>query len=414
MTSTTNKKVLVLAYSGGLDTSCILVWLIEQGYEVIAYLANIGQDEDFEAARAKATKLGAAKVIIQDLRQSFIDDYIWPAIQAGTIYEDRYLLGTSLARPCIAKGLVEVARQEKAGFISHGATGKGNDQVRFELACLALYPSVKIVAPWRMSEFYLRFPGRKQLFEYAEQHNIPLPVTPKSPWSMDANIMHISYESGVLEDPSKDAPEELYQMTVSPLKAPDVPDVLTVEFKSGLPIKVTNEKDNIVKDKSLEIFEYLNAIGGKHGIGRIDIVENRFVGLKSRGVYETPGGTILYEGHLDLETFCMDREVRRLKQYLAVKLSEQIYNGFWYSPEGEFLRETLAISQRYVTGSVKVRLFKGMAQAISRSSPNSLYNQELVSMDVQGNYDPSDAGGFIKINAIRLQEHQRLKRGAQN
>lgn len=409
MSSTNDKKVLVLAYSGGLDTSCILVWLIEQGYEIIAYMANIGQEEDFDAAREKALKLGAKKVIIQDSRQSFLEDYIWPAIQAGTIYEDRYLLGTSLARPCIAKGLVEVARQEKASFIAHGATGKGNDQVRFELASLALYPGVKIIAPWRMPAFYQRFPGRQQLFQYAAEHGIPLPVTPKAPWSMDANFMHISYESGVLEDPSKEAPEELYQMTKNPITAPDTPEIVSIEFKCGLPVKVSNEKAGIALDKPLEMFQYLNDVGGKHGVGRIDIVENRFVGLKSRGVYETPGGAILYAGHLDLETFCLDREVRRLKQYLAVRLSEQIYNGFWYSPECEYVRETLAISQRFVNGTVKVKLFKGSAQAIARSSPHSLYNQELVSMDVQGNYDPSDAGGFIKINAIRLQENQRVK-----
>lgn len=407
--SKTNERLVVLAYSGGLDTSCVLVWLREQGYEVIAYLANIGQEEDFDAARVKATNLGAVKVVIQDVRQSFVEDYIWPAVQSGTIYEDRYLMGTSLARPCIAKGLVQVAKEEGAAFVSHGATGKGNDQVRFELTCYALYPKVKIISPWRLPEFYKRFQGRQDLFEYAKKNGIPLPVTPKSPWSMDANLMHISYESGVLEDPWKDAPEELYQMTANPLTSPDDPDIVEIEFSNGLPVTLKHAQSGIEKSKPLEMLEYLNVLGGRHGIGRIDIVENRFVGLKSRGVYETPGGTILYNAHLDLETLCLDREVRRIKQYMAVKLSEQIYNGFWYAPECEYTRKAIALSQKTVSGSVRVRLYKGLARVVARSSPVSLYNQELVSMDVQGDYDPSDAAGFIKINAIRLREHQRVK-----
>ncbi|XP_024918496.1 argininosuccinate synthase [Cynoglossus semilaevis] len=278
-----SKGTVVLAYSGGLDTSCILVWLKEQGYDVIAFLANIGQDEDFEAARAKAVKLGAKKVYIEDIRAEFVKDFIWPAVQANAVYEDRYLLGTSIARPCIARHQVEIAKKEGAQFVSHGATGKGNDQVRFELTCYALYPEVKIIAPWRIPEFYGRFRGRVDLMEYAQKHDIPVPVTPKAPWSMDANFMHISYESGILENPKNHAPADLYLMTTDPKDSPNDPDQLEIEFKNGVPVRVTNMKEAVSKDSPLEIFSLLNQIGAKHGVGRIDIVENRFIGMKSRG-----------------------------------------------------------------------------------------------------------------------------------
>uniref|UniRef100_A0A646QE38 Argininosuccinate synthase n=1 Tax=Hemiscolopendra marginata TaxID=943146 RepID=A0A646QE38_9MYRI len=408
MSSSSKKGSVVLAYSGGLDTSCILVWLQEQGYDVIAYLANIGQNEDFDEVKEKALKLGATKFILDDLRQPFVEQFVWPAIQAGVIYENRYLLGTSLARPCIARGLVRVAQTENASFISHGATGKGNDQVRFELSCYALFPEVQIIAPWRIPEFYNRFHGRQELFAYAKSHNIPLSVTPKSPWSMDANIMHISYEAGILENPATPPPSDLYQMTCNPENAPDVPDILEIKFINGIPISVENTQAKTIKETPLEIFTYLNEIGGQHGVGRIDIVENRFVGLKSRGIYETPAGTILHVAHLDLETISMDREVRRIKEYLTVKFSEAIYNGFWYSPEGKYLHSCIEKSQETVNGTVWVKLFKGHVSIHKRDAPKSLYNQELVSMDVQGNYDPSDATGFIKINALRLREHQRM------
>lgn len=407
-----SKGTVVLAYSGGLDTSCILVWLKEHGYDVITFLANIGQEEDFEAARKKAESLGAKKVFIEDLRDEFVEEFIWPSVQAGAIYEDRYLLGTSVARPCIARRQVQIAQQEGAQFVSHGATGKGNDQIRFELTCYALYPEVKIIAPWRIPEFYNRFRGRKDLMDYAQNHGIPVPVTPKAPWSMDANLMHISYESGILENPKSHAPIDLYLMTKNPEDAPNSPDVLEIDFKKGVPIKVTHVKEGKSKDKPLEIFSYLNEIGGKHGVGRIDIVENRFIGMKSRGIYETPGGTILYQAHLDIETFTMDREVRRIKRGLSSKFSEFLYNGFWYSPECDFVRQCIDRSQECVEGKVQLSVFKGQVYILGRESPKSLYNEELVSMDVQGDYDPCDASGFIKINAVRLREHHRLQSAA--
>uniref|UniRef100_A0A8C7TY31 Argininosuccinate synthase n=1 Tax=Oncorhynchus mykiss TaxID=8022 RepID=A0A8C7TY31_ONCMY len=395
-----SKGTVVLAYSGGLDTSCILVWLKEEGYDVITYLANIGQVEDFDAAKKKAESLGAKKVFIEDLRAEFVEEFIWPSVQASAIYEDRYLLGTSVARPCIARRQIQIARQEGAQYVSHGATGKGNDQIRFELTCYALYP--EIIAPWRIPEFYNRFVGRKDLMEYAEKNGIPVPVTPKAPWSMDANLMHISYESGILENPKSHAPAGLYLMTKSPEDAPNSPDVLEIEFKKGVPIKVTHVKEGKSKDTPLDIFSYLNEMGGRHGVGRIDIVENRFIGMKSRGIYETPGGTILYHAHLDIETFTMDREVRRIKQGLGVKFAEMLYNGFWYSPECEFVRHCIDKSQERVEGKVQLSVFKGQVYILGRESPKSLYNEDLVSMDVQGDYDPCDASGFIKINAVRF------------
>lgn len=404
-----SKGTVVLAYSGGLDTSCILVWLKEQGYDVITYLANIGQDEDFEAARKKAESLGAKKVFIEDLRTEFVEDFIWPAVQANAVYEDRYLLGTAVARPCIGRRQVEIARREGAQFVSHGATGKGNDQIRFELTCYALYPEVKIISPWRIPEFYNRFQGRTDLMEYAQKHGIPVPVTPQAPWSMDANLMHISYESGILENPKSHAPADLYLMTKNPEDSPNTPDVLEIEFRNGVPVKITNVKEGKSKNTPLDIFLYLNEIGGKHGVGRIDIVENRFIGMKSRGIYETPGGTILLKAHLDIETFTMDKEVRRIKQGLGIKFSELVYNGFWYSPECDFVRHCIAKSQENVEGKVMLSVFKGQVYILGRESPKSLYNEKLVSMDVQGDYDPCDASGFIRINAVRLREHHRLQ-----
>uniref|UniRef100_A0A673ZD45 Argininosuccinate synthase n=1 Tax=Salmo trutta TaxID=8032 RepID=A0A673ZD45_SALTR len=354
-----SKGTVVLAYSGGLDTSCILVWLKEEGYDVITFLANIGQEEDFDAAKKKAESLGAKKVFIEDLRAEFVEEFIWPSVQASAIYEDRYLLGTSVARPCIARRQIQIARQEGAQYVSHGATGKGNDQIRFELTCYALYPEVKV--------------------------------------------------SSVFPSPSSHAPADLYLMTKSPEDAPNSPDVLEIEFKKGVPIKVTHIKEGKSKDTPLDIFSYLNEIGGRHGVGRIDIVENRFIGMKSRGIYETPGGTILYHAHLDIETFTLDREVRRIKQGLGVKFAEMLYNGFWYSPECEFVRHCIDKSQESVDGKVQLSVFKGQVYILGRESPKSLYNEELVSMDVQGDYDPCDASGFIKINAVRLREHHRLQ-----
>ncbi|XP_054853657.1 argininosuccinate synthase [Eublepharis macularius] len=404
-----SKGLVVLAYSGGLDTSCILVWLKEQGYDVIAYLANIGQDENFEEARKKALSLGAKKVYIEDISQEFVEEFIWPAVQANAIYEDRYLLGTALARPCIARKQMEIAQKEGAQYVSHGATGKGNDQIRFELTYYALCPKIKVIAPWRLPEFYSRFRGRSDLMEFAKKHGIPVPVTPSNPWSMDENLMHISYEAGILENPKNQAPPGLYTKTSDPVVAPDTPDILEIEFKKGVPIKVTNVSEATTRQSALELFLYLNEIAGKHGVGRIDIVENRFIGMKSRGIYETPAGTILYHAHLDIEAFTMDREVRRVKQGLALKFAELVYNGFWYSPECVYIRRCIAQSQDFVDGKVRVSVFKGQVYILNRESCRSLYNEELVSMDVQGNYEPSDATGFININSLRLKEYHRLQ-----
>lgn len=405
-------KRVVLAYSGGLDTSCILVWLIEQGYDVIAFCANIGQDDDFDAAKEKALKLGAKKMIIPDVKSEFVEEFIWPGIQANAAYEDRYLLGTALARPCIARAMIKVAVGEKAQFVAHGATGKGNDQIRFELGAYALHPTIKVISPWRLPEFYNRFQGRADLFKYAQEHGIDLPVTPKAPWSMDANLMHISYESGVLEDPATHAPPGIYQMTVDPEQAPEQAEKIVILFKSGLPVSVKNMGDNTTKTDPLGIFSYMNELGGKHAIGRIDIVENRFIGMKSRGLYETPGGTILLAAHVDIELFTLDKEVRKIKRNLDITFSEQVYKGFWFSPECEFTRSCIQKSQDHVTGSVTVKLYKGGVYILGRESPLSLYNAELVSMDVQGDYEPTDAGGFIKINALRLQEYCRLRQNS--
>lgn len=405
-------KRVVLAYSGGLDTSCILVWLIEQGYDVIAFCANIGQDDDFDAAKEKALKLGAKKMIIPDVKSEFVEEFIWPGIQANAAYEDRYLLGTALARPCIARAMIKVAVGEKAQFVAHGATGKGNDQIRFELGAYALHPTIKVISPWRLPEFYNRFQGRADLFKYAQEHGIDLPVTPKAPWSMDANLMHISYESGVLEDPATHAPPGIYQMTVDPEQAPEQAEKVVISFKSGLPVSVKNLGDNTTKTDPLGIFSYMNELGGKHAIGRIDIVENRFIGMKSRGLYETPGGTILLAAHVDIELFTLDKEVRKIKRNLDITFSEQVYKGFWFSPECEFTRSCIQKSQDHVTGSVTVKLYKGGVYILGRESPLSLYNAELVSMDVQGDYEPTDAGGFIKINALRLQEYCRLRQNS--
>ncbi|EEZ97516.1 argininosuccinate synthase [Tribolium castaneum] len=400
---------VVLAYSGGLDTSCILRWLLDQNYEVICYMANIGQDEDFEAARRKAEQIGASQVVIEDLREIFVKEYVWPAIQAGLLYESRYLLGTSLARPCISVGLITAAKKYNALYISHGATGKGNDQVRFELSCYSLWPDVKIIAPWRIKEFTSRFQGRQDLIKYASLNNIPVPVTPKAPWSMDANLMHVSYESGILENPNNEPPHDLFHMTQDLAKTPNEPFKLSIEFCQGLPVKVITQ-DAQVFDKPLEMFTYLNQIAGKHGIGRIDIVENRFIGLKSRGVYETPAGHILHVAHTDLEVFCLDKEVYRVKQNLKEKLSDFVYNGFWFSPEGEYVRKCIALAEETVTGKVNMEVYKGNVVVLGRWSPVSLYNEELVSMDKHSEFSPSDATGFINIQAIRLKEYHRFQK----
>ncbi|MCP4670541.1 MAG: argininosuccinate synthase [Desulfobacula sp.] len=403
-----SKEKVVLAYSGGLDTSVILKWLLEQDYEVFAYMADIGQQEDFKAAREKALKIGASKVFIEDMKKEFVTDYIFPVYKANTLYEGRYLLGTAIARPIISKKQIEIANKVGAQYVSHGATGKGNDQVRFELAYYALNPEIKVIAPWKNSDFLNAFKGRSDLLEYAEKHGIPTKQSASKPYSEDDNLLHISHEAGVLEDPGYECEENIYSHTVSPEEAPDKPTKIRVKFKNGIPVKVTNLENNTIKTDALELFEYLNTLGRENGIGRLDMVENRFVGIKSRGVYETPGGTILHEAHKDIEGVAMDREVMRIRDMLSVRLAELVYNGFWFSPEMEFIMAAIDKSQEVIDGEVTLKLYKGLAYPVARTSPSSLYNQDLSSMDIEGGYNQEDAEGFIKINAIRLMAHKNI------
>uniref|UniRef100_A0A7S1XEK6 Argininosuccinate synthase n=1 Tax=Compsopogon caeruleus TaxID=31354 RepID=A0A7S1XEK6_9RHOD len=399
---------VVLAYSGGLDTSIILRWLQDEGFAVICFIANVGQDEDFDKARAKAESLGAEKVFVEDLRAEFVTNYIFPAVRANAIYESRYLLGTSLARPVIAKRQVEIAAAEGAEWVSHGATGKGNDQVRFELTYYALAPTIKVIAPWREDVFLEKFKGRSDLLAYAREKGIPLPAGEKPPYSMDENLMHISYESGDLEDPRTAPKEEMYRKTLPMSQWENEPETIRISFRDGTPCRVDNEKANEHFENPLELYLYLNDVAKRHGIGRIDIVENRFVGIKSRGVYETPAATILRCAHLDIEGIAMDREVMRLRDMLSPKFSELVYNGFWFSPEMDFLHAAIAKSQELIDGWVDVVCYKGGCMAVARESPSSLYNEEIASMESVEGYNPSDAGGFIRINAIRLRAHREI------
>jgi len=408
------KEKVVLAYSGGLDTSCILKWLIEKGYDVIAYIADLGQNEDLEAAKQKALACGASKVYIEDLKEEFVTDFIFPAIKANAIYEGRYLLGTSLARPVIAKKQIGIAKKENAQYVSHGATGKGNDQVRFELTYYALNPKIKVIAPWKNPEFLSKFKGRSDLIAYAKEKGIPVKATADKPYSTDANLMHISYESGVLENPKNPPTDDMLEWTKSPKQAPDKETKIEIHFKDGNPIKVLNKEDGTVKEKPLELFQYLNHLGAENGIGRIDIVENRFVGIKSRGVYETPGATILRAAHMDLEGIAMDREVMRLRDILSPKFAELVYYGFWFSPEMDFLMAAIDKSQELIDGVVYLSLYKGNVMVLGRESPSSLYNKDLSSMDIAGGFNQQDSEGFIKINAIRLMAHHEIMKLKKN
>jgi argininosuccinate synthase len=402
-----NKKV-VLAYSGGLDTSVILKWLIDKGYEVIAYVADVGQDDNYDEVREKALKIGATKVYIEDLKEEFVKDYIFPAIKANAMYEGRYLLGTALARPLIAKRHIEIAHMENASFVSHGATGKGNDQVRFELSFYALDPTIKVLAPWKMQEFLDQFKGRTDMLNYAEKNNIPVKASLKKPYSEDDNLMHISHEAGILEDPKYKAEKDMLTKIVSPQDAPDKETHIEIHFKDGIPVKVVNMDDKTIKEDPLDLFTYLNKIGGANGVGLLDMVENRFVGIKSRGVYETPGGEILIKAHMDIEGIAMDREVMRLRNMLTPTFSEIVYNGFWFSPEMDFLMAAINKSQELIDGIVYITLYKGNVIIDGRESPSSLYNKELSSMDIAGGFDQKDSAGFIKINAIRLMAHNAI------
>ncbi len=403
-------KKVVLAYSGGLDTACILKVLQQRGYEVIAYIADVGQQEDFEEVAERAKQTGASKVYIENLQREFVSDFIFPAIAGNAVYENRYLLGTALARPVIAKRHVEIALEEEATHLAHGATGKGNDQVRFELAYAALAPHLEVLALWKDREFLSQFRGRSDLLAFAREHNIPVEATVEKPYSSDENLMHRSYEAGMLEDPFAPPPAEMFKLTRSPQEAPEAADRIELEFKDGSPVRVENLEDGTQYTDPLELFMYLNELGGRHGIGRIDMVENRFVGIKSRGVYETPGGTILHQALRDLEGVAMDREVLRLRDMLSPRFAEIIYNGFWFSPEMDFITAAFQQAERLIDGRVRMELYKGNVISLGRESPSSLYDRELSSMDVAGGYDQEDARGFIRINALRLRAHKLILR----
>ncbi len=386
---------IILAYSGGLDTSVILKWLAEE-YDcpIVAYAADVGQHEDWDAVREKGMATGAEKVIISDLRDEFVKDYIFPAFRAGAIYEGSYLLGTSLARPIIAKEQMRIAAEEKADAVSHGATGKGNDQVRFELTYLALDPKIAIIAPWRMWDLN----SRKKLVKYAKEKNIPVPVTKEKPYSSDENLLHISFEGGILEDPWNEPEESMFTLSVSPEKAPDKPTYIELEFASGDPVAIDGEHL-----EPLPLFTRLNELGGANGIGRLDMVENRFVGMKSRGVYETPGGTILRAAHRDLETITLDREVMRIRDGLVPSYSTMIYNGFWFAPEMRLLQKTMDETQKTVNGTVRLKLYKGNCIPVGRKSDNSLYHESFATFEEDEVYNQADAAGFIRLNGLRLQ-----------
>jgi len=403
-------KKVILAYSGGLDTSVILKWLSEKGFEVIAFVANLGQKEDFKAIECKALSTGASKVYVEDLRREFVTEFVFPALMGNALYEGRYLLGTALSRPLIAKKQVEIAEKENAAFVAHGATGKGNDQVRFELTYAALNPFLKVLSPWKDIEFLKLFKGRTDLLAYAKQKCILTRATIEKPYSEDENLMHISHEGGKLEDPLYIAGEDVFSWTNSPKNAPDEEVFLELHFRSGLPVKVVNLNDGSTKEDPLELFEYLNRIGSKYGVGRVDMVENRFIGIKSRGIYETPGATILWIAHRDLEGIAMDKEVMHLRDMLSVKFSELIYNGFWFSPEMDFLLSAFRKSQEGIEGKVNLIIYKGNVVPVSRFSPTSLYDQSLSSMDVDGGFDATDSKGFINIHALRLRAHNLVLR----
>ncbi|MEK9980484.1 MAG: argininosuccinate synthase [Deltaproteobacteria bacterium] len=400
-----SKEKVVLAYSGGLDTSVIVHWLASQGYDVIALCLDLGQKvENLDEIRQKGLKAGAVDVLIEDVRKEFVEDYVFRAIEWNAVYEGTYLLGTSLARPLISKKQIEAAERFGASTVSHGATGKGNDQVRFELGYYALNPDIKIIAPWKVPEFYQRYPGRAQLIEYAQQNGIPVKATAEQPWSTDENLMHISFESGMLEDPWQEPKEEMFELSQSPKNAPDLEQILTIDFEEGLPVRLDAQEFATV-----DLLTELNEIGGRHGIGRVDLVESRFVGMKSRGVYETPGGTILNIAHRAMESLTLDRGVIHLKDSLMPRFSQLVYNGFWFSPEMEILLEMGRSTQKRVSGTVRLKLYRGNCMVTGRKSDNSLYDEDIATMEAdEGNYDPRDSNGFIRLNALPLRIHRRL------
>ncbi len=385
---------VVLAYSGGLDTSVILKWLRETyGCEVIAFCADLGQGEDLPEVKRKALAVGASRVYVEDLRELFARDYIFPMLRASAVYEGTYLMGTSIARPLIARRQIEIAHEQQAEAVAHGATGKGNDQVRFELTYLSLDPEVKVIAPWR--EWTMR--SRRELIEYASTHNIPVTATKAKPYSTDANLFHVSYEGGILEDPWEAPPEEIFQMTVSPERAPNAARLVEISYERGDPVAVDGEGLSPAK-----ILERLNKLGGEHGVGRVDLVENRYVGMKSRGVYETPGGTILHAAHRGLESLTLDREVLHLRDSLMPKYAELVYYGYWFSPEREMLQKAFDEAQQNVTGTVRIKLYKGGCSVVGRRSEQSLYRLDLATFEEDESYRQHDAEGFIRLNALRL------------
>jgi argininosuccinate synthase len=400
----TEKKIekVVLAYSGGLDTSVMLRWIKERyGCEVVCYCADVGQGEELTGLEEKARATGASKLYVEDLRDEFVREYVWPAVKANAVYEGVYLLGTSLARPVIAKRQIEIARQERADAVAHGATGKGNDQVRFELTYYALEPDIKVVAPWREWEFK----GRSDLIAYAREHDIPVTATAEKPYSTDRNLMHVSYEGGILEDPWAEPPSDIFQMTRPPEDAKAEAEYVTVGFEQGEPVSVNGEKLSPVA-----LLTELNRLGGEHGIGRVDLVENRFVGMKSRGVYETPGVTILQAAHRAVESITMDREVVRMRDALSLKFAESVYYGFWFAPESELMRHTIDATQETVTGEARLKLYRGNATVVGRRAPRSLYNERLATFEADTVYNQRDAEGFIKLNALRLRSRAQLDR----
>lgn len=408
------KEKIVLAYSGGLDTSVILKWLKETyDAEIIAFTADIGQKDELDGLEEKALQTGASKIYIDDLREEFAKDFINPMFQAGALYEGQYLLGTSIARPLIAKRMVEIARAEGATAIAHGATGKGNDQVRFELTAAALAPELSVIAPWRLEQFREEFPGRAEMIAYAEKHGIPVTASAAKPYSTDRNLLHISFESGMLEDPWFDAASDenkgMYVLSVAPEDAPDQAEYIELEFDKGDCVAINGKKLS-----PLQVMETLNEIGGKHGIGRVDMVENRFVGMKSRGVYETPGGTILFTAHRKMESLTMDRDVMHLRDSIITKYATLVYNGFWFAPERLAIQALVGESQKNVTGTVRLKLYKGNVMGAGVKSPVSLYNPEIATMEADPTkaYDQGDATGFIRLNALRLKVSSGVEQNA--
>jgi argininosuccinate synthase len=395
-------RKVVLAYSGGLDTSVAVRWIKETyGCEIVCFCADVGQDEDLEAARAKALAVGAQKAVVADMRLAFVRDYVWPALRAGALYEGVYLLGTSLARPCIARGMMDAVAAEDADAIAHGATGKGNDQVRFELAAYHFRPGIKIIAPWRE----WKFRGRRELIEYTQQHKIPIEATADKPYSVDRNLLHTSYEGGVLEDPWREPDPAMFQRTRDPREAPDAPRILELELERGDAVALDGERLGPV-----EMLSRLNQIAGEHGVGRVDLVENRFVGMKSRGVYETPGGTVLHAARGAVESLTLDREVLRLRQDLMPRYAALVYNGFWFSPEREALQKLVDDIAQAITGTVRIKLYKGALTVLGRKAPHSLYRPDIVTFEEDSVYDQRDAQGFIKLNALRLRIRSELDR----